>query len=201
MYGCESWTIKKTKSQRTDAFKLWCWRRLLIVPWTARRSNQSNLKKIKSWIFIGRTDGEAETLILWPPDVKIWLIWKDPNAGKDWRWEEKGMTEDEMVGWHHWLNGHKFEWTLGIGDGQGGLACYSPWGGEELDMTERLNWTAGTTRHLWILSTWNVSCPKWYVLCKIGTRLQRLNTQQKRICNISFIIFMWITSWGLPRWC
>ena len=106
MYGCESWIIKKAEHWRIDAFELWCWRRLLRVPWTARRSNQSILN---SWIFIGRADAEAETLILWPPDSKNWLIWEDPNAGKDWRWEEKGMTEDEMVGWHYRLNGHEFE--------------------------------------------------------------------------------------------
>ena len=92
MYGCESWSIKKAECWRIDAFELWCWRRLLRVPWTARRSNQSILKEIKSWIFIGRTDTEAETPILWPPDGKNWLIWKDPDAGKDWRQEEKGMT-------------------------------------------------------------------------------------------------------------
>ena len=91
-------------------------------------------------IFIGKTDAEAEGPILWPPDVKNWLIWKDPHAGKDWG-QEKGMTEDEMAGWHHWLDGHESEWTLGVGDGQGGLACCSPWGHKELDTTEQLNWT------------------------------------------------------------
>ena len=121
MYGCESWTIKKAEHQRIDAFELWCWRRLLRVPWTARKANQSILKD-GSWVFIGRTDVEAETPILWPPDAKSWLIWKDPDAGKDWRQEEKGTTEDEMVGWHHRLNGHGFGWTPGVGHGQGGLA-------------------------------------------------------------------------------
>ena len=116
---------------------LWCWRRLLRVPWTARRSNQSILK---SWIFIGRTDAEAEALLLWPPDEKNWLIGKDPDAGKDWR-QEKGMTEDNMVGWRHRLSGHEFEQALGIGDGQGSLACCSPWGCKEWDTTEWLNWT------------------------------------------------------------
>ena len=95
----------------------------------------------QSWMFIGRTDAEAETSILWPPDAKNWLTWKDPDAGKDWGQEEKGMTEDEMVGWHQWLNGHEFGWTPGVGDGQGGLACCSPWGHKESDMTEQLNWT------------------------------------------------------------
>ena len=104
MYGCESWTIKKVEHQRIDAFELWCWRRLLRVPWTARRSNQSILKEI-----IGRTDAEAETPILWPPDMKNWLIGEDPDAGKDWRQEDKGTTEDEIVGWHHRFDEHKFE--------------------------------------------------------------------------------------------
>ena len=140
MYGCESWTIKKAERQRIDAFELWCWRRLLKVPWTARRSNQ-NPKGNQSWIFIGRTDAEAETEIHWPPDAKNWLLGKDLDAGKDWRQEEKGMTEDEMVGWHHWLDGHEFEQALGAGDGQGSLACCSLWGHKGLDMTERLNWT------------------------------------------------------------
>ena len=91
-----------------------------------------------SWIFIGRTDAEAETPIFWPPVTKNWLIWKDPDAGKDWRQEEKGMTEDEIVGWHHW---HQFEQAQRVGDRKGSLASCSPWGHKELDMTERLNWT------------------------------------------------------------
>ena len=95
----------------------------------------------QSWIFIGRNDAEAETPILWPPDAKSWLIGKDPDAGKDWRQEEKGMTEDEMVGWHHWLDGHEFEQAPGVDDGQGSLACCSPWGCKESEMTEWLNWT------------------------------------------------------------
>jgi len=94
-----------------------------------------NPKGNQSWIFIGRTDAEAETLILWPPDAKNWLIGKDPDAGKDWRQEEKGMTEDEMVGWHHRLDRHEFEQASGVGDGQGSLACCGPWGHKELDTT------------------------------------------------------------------
>ena len=93
----------------------------------------------QSWISIGRTDAEAEAPILWPPDAKNWLG-KDPDAGKDWGQEEKGMTEDEMVGWHHWLDRHEFEQVPGVGDGQGGLACCSPWGCKETDMTEWVNW-------------------------------------------------------------
>ena len=107
MYECESWTIKDAEYQRIDAFELWCWRRLLRVPWTARRFNQSILKN-QSWRFIGRTDVEAKIPILWPPDVKNCLTTKDPVAGKGWRWKEKGTAEDEVVGWHHRLNGHGF---------------------------------------------------------------------------------------------
>ena len=103
MYGCESWTIKKAEHWGIDAFELWCWRRLLRVPWIARRSNQSILKEISPEYSLGRTDAKAETSILWPPDAKNWLIGKDPDGGKGWRQEAKGTTEDEMVGWHHWL--------------------------------------------------------------------------------------------------
>ena len=103
----------------------------------------------QSWLFIGKTDVEAETPILWPPDAKSWLIWKDPDAGKDWGQEEKGTTEDEMVGWHHQLDGHGFRWALVVGDGQGGLACCGSWGGKELDATE-LNWTEPLQYPTWV---------------------------------------------------
>ena len=99
-----------------------------------------NPKGNQSWIFTGRTDAEAEAPILWPPDAKIWLIGKDPDSGKDWRQEDKGTTEDEMIGWHHGLNGHELEQALGVGDGQGSLACCSPWCHKESDTTEWLNW-------------------------------------------------------------
>ena len=141
MYGCESWTIKKAERRRIDASELWCWRRFLRVPWTARRSNQSILKEISPGYSLERTVVEAETPILWPPDEKSQLIGKDPDAGKDWGQEEKQMTEDEMVGWYHWLNGHGFGWTPGVGDGQGGLVRCSSSGCKESYMTERLNWT------------------------------------------------------------
>ena len=142
MYGCESWTIKKAEHWRTDAFELWCWRRLLRVPWTARRSNQSVHPKDQSWVFIGRTDVEGETPILWPPDVKNCVIGKDLDAEKDWRWEEKVVTEDEMVGWHHQLDGYEFAWTPAVGDGQGGLACCDSWGCRVgRDWATELNWT------------------------------------------------------------
>ena len=110
MYGCESWTIKKAEHWRIDAFELWCWRRLLS-PLDCKEIQPVNPKGNQSWLFVGRTDVEAETPILWPPDAKSWLIWKDPDSGKDWGQEEKGTTEDEMVGWHHRHNGHGFGWT------------------------------------------------------------------------------------------
>ena len=111
--------------------------------------NPLDFKEIKSvnslgnqpWLFIGRTDAEVEAPVLWPPDAKSRLTGKDPDAGKDWRQEEKAVTENEIVGWHHWLNGHEFEQALGVGDGQGSLVCCSPWGCKELDTIERLNWT------------------------------------------------------------
>ena len=108
MYGCESWTMRKAEHQRIDAFELWCWR-TLESPLDSKEIQPVHPKGNQSWICIGGTDAEAETPILWSPDVKNWLIWKDPDVGKDWRQEEKGTTEDEMVGWHHWLNGHEFE--------------------------------------------------------------------------------------------
>ena len=112
-------------------------RKLLLHSLHKAKDHKGN----QDWVFIGRTDVEAETPTLWLPDEKSWLIWKDPDAGKDWGQEEKGMTEDEIVGWHHWLNGDEFEQTPGVGDGQGGLACCGQWGCKESDMTEWLNWT------------------------------------------------------------
>ena len=100
----------------------------------------ANPKGNQPWVFTGRTDAEAEAPIIWPPDTKSRLIGKDPDDGKDWGQEEKGATEDEMAGWRHWLDGREFKWTLGVGDGQGGLACCNSWGHKESDTTE-LNWT------------------------------------------------------------
>ena len=126
--------------------KNWCFwtvvlEKTLGSPLDCKEIQPVHPKGDQSWMFIGGTDVEAQTPILWPPDVKSWLIWKDPDAGKDWGQEDKGMTEDEMVGWHHRLDGHGFAWTLGVGDGQGGLACCGSWGRKESDTTERLNWT------------------------------------------------------------
>ena len=125
--------------------KNWCFwtvmlEKTLESPLDCKEIQPVHPKGDKSWIFIGRTDVEAETPILCPPDAKSWLIWKDPVTGKDWRQEEKETTEDEMVGWHQWLNGHKFEQDLGVGTGQGSLACCSPRGHKELGMTKWLNW-------------------------------------------------------------
>ena len=128
------------------ASKNWCFwtvvlEKTLESPLDWKEIQPVNLKWSQSWIFIGRIDAEADAPIFWPSDVKNWLIGKDPDAGKDWRQEKWGMTEDEMVGWHHWLNGHEFKQAPGVDDGQGGLACSSLWGHKELDTTEQLNWT------------------------------------------------------------
>ena len=142
MYGCESWTTRKRSVEELMLLNFGA----LVLEKTLE--NLLDCKEIQpvhpkgnqSWIFTGRTDAEAETPVLWPPDAKNWLIGKDPDAGKDWRQEEKWMTEDEMVGWHNRLDGHELEQAPGVGDGQGGLACCSPWGRRESDMTEWLNW-------------------------------------------------------------
>ena len=134
MYGCESCTVKKAEHPRMMLLNCGVgedsWESLGLQG-DPTSPGGSLSKRNQSWVFFGRTDVEAETLIVWPPDAKSWLIWKDSDAGKEWRQEEKGTTEDEMVGWHHWLNGHEFEQALGVGDGQEGLVCYSPWGCKE----------------------------------------------------------------------
>ena len=140
MYRCQSWAIKKAEHLRIDAFELWYWR-ILLSYLDCKEIQPVHPKGDQSWVSIGRTDVEAETPILWPPDVKRWFIWKDPDAGKIWRQMEKGTTEDEIVGWHHWLNWHDFGYTLGVGDEQGGLTCSSLWGCKESDTTEGVNWT------------------------------------------------------------
>ena len=128
------------------ALKNWCFwtvvlEKTLLSHLDCKEIHPVHPKGDQSRLLIGRTDAEAETPILWLPDAKSWLIWKDLDAGKDWRREEKGTTEDEMAGWHHRLNGHVVEWTLGVGDGQGGLECCNSCGHKELDTTEQLNWT------------------------------------------------------------
>ena len=138
--------IRELDYKESWASKNWCFwtvvlEKTLESPLDCKEIQSVHPKGDQSWVFIGRTDVAAETLILWPPDAKSWLIWKDPEAGKDWGQEKKGMTEDEMIGWLHWLNEHGFGWTLGVGDGWGGLGCCSSWDHKESDMTERLNWT------------------------------------------------------------
>ena len=141
MYRCESWTIKKGW-----ALKKWCLQTVVLEKTLESPVEWKEIKPVypkgkQSWIFTGRTDTEGEAPILWPPDAKSCLTGKDPDAWKDWRKKEKGTKEDEIVGWHHKLNGHEFEQTPGDGEGQGSLACCSPWGHKELDTTE---WTTTT---------------------------------------------------------
>ena len=140
-YGCESWNVKKAECRKIDAFELWCWRRLLRVPWTARRSNQSILKEISPGCLL---EGLILKLKLQHFGHLTWRVnslEKTFDAGRDWGQEEKGTTEGGMAEWHHRLDGHGFGLTLGVCDGQGGLACWDSWGRKESDMTERLNWT------------------------------------------------------------
>ena len=139
MYRCENWAIKKDW-----VLKNWClWtvvlEKTLKSPLDSKEIKPVNPKRNQPWIFIWRTDIEAEISILWPPDAKSWLIEKDPDAGKDWMQEKKGTAEDQVVGWHHQLNRHEFEQILGDGEGQGNLACNRPWDHKESDMTDQLN--------------------------------------------------------------
>ena len=173
MYRCESWTIKKAECWRIDAFKLWCWRRLLRVPWAARRSNQLILKEISPEYSLERLMLKLKLqyfdavpyMVNTIPDAKSWLVGKNPDAGKDWGQEEKRTTEDEMVGWYHWLNGHEFEQTPGDSDGQGSLICSSSWGCRESDTTEHLNnknwnqwnWKQDVSRE----NSWNQKLVLW----------------------------------------
>ena len=152
-FSCGHVWMWELDCEESWAQKNWCFWTMVLEktpesPLDCKESQPVHPKEDQSWVFIGKTDAEAETSILWPPDAKNWLIWKDCDAGKDWRWEEKGMTEDEMVGWHHWLNGHEFEQAPGDGDGQGGLACCDSWGCKESDMTEWLNWTE--LKHIYV---------------------------------------------------
>ena len=153
--------------------KNWCFwtvvlEKTLESPLDCKEIQPVHPKGNQSWIFVGRTDAEAEAPILWPADAKNWLIGKDPDAGKDWRREEKGTTENEMVGWHHWLNGHEFERALGVGDGQWSLVCCSPWGYKESDTIERLKTELTLTNHIWSLH-FNIICflgnPGYFTLC------------------------------------
>ena len=148
------------------ALKNWCFwtvvsEKTLESPLDCKEIQPVHPKGNQSWVFIERTDVEAETSILWPPASKSWLIWKDPDAGKDWGQEDKATTEDEMVGWHHWLNGHELERTLKVGDGQRGLAC-CPWGCKELETTERLNQLTNITSRISILVSYTYNITRIY---------------------------------------
>ena len=136
------------------ALKNWCFwtvvlEKILASPLDCKEIQPVHSEGDQPWDFFGRNDAKAETLVLWPPQVKSWLIGKDSDAGRDWGQEEKGMTEDEMAGWHDWLDGREFEWTPGVGDGQGGLACCDSWGRKESDMTEQLIWSETASQHMY----------------------------------------------------
>ena len=147
---------------RIDAFELWCWRRLLRMPWTAKRSSQSSPKGNQPWVFLGRTDAEVEAPILWPRNTKSQLIGKDPDSGKDWRREEKGATEGEIVGWHHWYNGHELEQAAGGNEIQGNLECCSPWDQKELNRTEWWNKNSDLYENI---SLYTLITYSFYVVC------------------------------------
>ena len=142
MYGFESWAIKKIERWRNE---LWCWKRLLRVPWSSRRSNQSILNEISPKYWFGKTDAEAEVPVLWPPDVKNWLTyWKRPWCCERLKSGEEA-TEVEMVGWHHWLNGHEFEQAPEVGNGQVSMGCCSPW-----DCRVGHNWVTELNWKYWV---------------------------------------------------
>ena len=155
MYRCKSWTINKTECQENWYFWTVVLEKTFESPFDYKEIKPVHPKGNQSWIFTGRTDAEDETPILWPPDAKSQLIGKDPNARKDWRQEVKGTTEDEMVGWHHQLNGHESEQDPGDSEGQRSLVFFSSWSCKELDTTEWLN----TNLNLYLFFIWQPFCP------------------------------------------
>ena len=161
----ESWALKN------GCFWTMVLEKTLENPLDSKEIQPVHPKGDQSWVFIGRTDVEAETPILWSPDAKSWLTGKDPDAGTDWGQEEKGTTEDEMAGWHHQLDGHGFGWTPGVGNGQGGLACCDSWGRKESDMTEWLNWT----------DWWHISMTKCNEILWLGIAY-RITEYKQCIC-------------------
>ena len=157
-YGFPSGHVRmwELDCEESWAQKNWCFwtvvlEKTLESPLDCKEIQPVYSKGDQPWVFFGRIDAKAETPILWPPHVKSWLIGKDADVGRGWGQEEKGTTEDEMAGWHHRLNGHEFEWTPGVGDGQGGLVCCNSWGHKELDTTERLNWTEVSLPLKWLI--------------------------------------------------
>ena len=153
-YGFSSGHIRmwELDCEGSWAPKNWCFWTVVLVktlesPLDCKEIQQVHSEGDQSWVFFGRNDAKTETPVLWPPHAKSWLIGKDSDAGRDWGQEEKGTTEDEMAGWHHWLDGRESEWTPGVGDGQGGLACWDSWGCKESDTTKRLNWS----EMIWII--------------------------------------------------
>ena len=176
---------KESRPQRIDAFELWCWSRLLRVPWTTKRSNPSILKGNQPWIFTGRTDAKTESPILWPPGAKRQHVGKDPDVGKGWR-EKKRVTEDEMVGWHHWFNGYELGQTLGGGKGQWSLMCCSPRG------SERVRHGLATEQPPPPPQYYSVSLGAMYA--KFPTRIGRSSTEKKskekwKVINLLEYIF------------
>ena len=171
-YGFFSSHVWMWESDHKESWmpKNWCFwtvvlEKTLESPLHCKEIKPVNPKGNQSWIFIGRTEAEPETPILWPPDEKSWLIRKDPDSGKDWRQDKKGMTEDEKVGWHHQLDGHVFEQALGVGDEQGSLVSCSPWGLKKSDTTERLNWTDVTKEG----KTTEVKCHFHHIISRVHT--------------------------------
>ena len=185
-YSCDSWVPMN-----------WCFRTVVLeetleTPLDSKEIQPVHPKGNQSWTLIRRTDAEAETPILWPPDMKNWLIGKDPDAGKDWRQEEKGMTEDEMVGWHHWLNGHELELTPGVGGRQGGLVCCSPWGHKELDTTE-WNWTELNECHFPVSQCLDVSLADvgGLMLARVSHHVVGTTLQCQRQCMKESHVITW----------
>ena len=185
----EDWALKKL------CFQIVVLEKTLESPSECKEIKVVYPKINQPWIFIERTDAEAEAPILWPPDEKGWLIGKDPDAEKDWRQKEKGMTEDEMVGWHHWLNGHEFEQATRVGDGQGGLACFSPWVAKSWtwlsDWTELITLndfhvSYGTSYHMSI-------CMVFFLLMGISIAHSKASadTFEQAFCADYFLPFGW----------
>ena len=175
--------------------KNWCFSTVVLEKTLESPLDCKEIQPVHSedqpWDFLGRNDAEAETPVIWPPDTKSWLIWKDPNAGKGWWQEEKATTEDKMVGWHHRLNGREFEQTPGVGDGQGGLVCCSPWGQKESDTTESLNWTTEnkqkTNKSIANNSPSIIPCPP---PSEASPHLVKVTVQQRRWENL---YALWVT--------